>query len=421
MTGTAAGSGRVCRPQRPGDRPGRARAAWAVMALAAGQTLVWAGIYYIFPVLLLPWEAALGWPRAHLAAGISIAVLASAAGARLAGRLIDRGVGARMMAAAAALAGLGVMALGLVTQLWQFYLAWTWIGTMMAGCLYEPCFAIVTRARGMHARRPIVAITLVAGFASTISFPLTDALTRLVGWQVALHVIGAGVIVLAAPLLWLGVRGVEAGGIEAPHAAAPPRPEMAGGPARRRVFWLIALCFACAAILHGATLQHLLPYLSEQGHPGGFGVFIASLIGPMQVAGRLAVMAFERRVSLHVTTLSVFGLMGASAVVLLAFGGARAGALAFVVAFGSAYGIISVLRPLVARALLGGVNFGVTSGGLSAVYLVGSAAAPWLGALIWAVAGYQVMFALGAALAVLGGGLYLLSARRAGRPGTPAG
>jgi len=389
--------------------------------LALGQTLAWAGLFYVFPVLLLPWEQDFGWPREHLAAAISLAVLASAGGARFAGRLIDRGQGAPMMAGAAVLGGLGVMALGSVQTLWQFYAGWIWIGLMMAGCLYEPCFAILTRARGMAARRPIVVITLVAGFASTVSFPLTHLLTQALGWEAALRIIGAGVIVLAAPLLWAGVRGVEAGGIEAPASAMPVRAELAGGPARRRVFWLIALCFACIALLHGAVLQHLLPYLAEQGHAEGFGIFVASLIGPMQVAGRLAMTVAGSRISLHATTLGVFGVIAAAALTLLVFGAARAGALVFVAAFGAGYGIVSILRPLVARALLGGANFGATSGALSSVYLAGAAAAPWLGALVWAAAGYGAMLATGAALAVAGGALYLMATRRAGRPGEAPG
>lgn len=393
-----------------------AGAARAVLALALGQTLAWAGLFYVFPVLLLPWEASFGWSRGHLTGAISVAVLASAAGAQIAGRLIDRGMGAPMMAGAAALGGLGVMALGWVQTIWQFYLGWAWIGLMMSGCLYEPCFAIVTRARGMAARRPIVVITLVAGFASTVSFPLTHALTQQMGWDMAVRMIGAGVVVLAAPLLWLGVRGIEAGGIEASDAALPPRPELAGGLARRRLFWLIALGFACIALVHGAVLQHLLPYLAEQGHAEGYGIFIASLIGPMQVAGRVAMTVAGARLSLHATTCAVFGLIAAAVLTLLFLGQARAGALVFVAAFGAAYGIVSILRPLVARSLLGGVNFGATSGALSAVYLAGSAAAPWLGALIWSAAGYGAMLTVGGALALAGSAFYLLATRRAGHP-----
>jgi predicted MFS family arabinose efflux permease len=370
---------------------------------------------------LLPWEETFGWHRPHLTAAISLALLASAVGARIAGRLIDSGLGAPMMAGAAALGGLGVIVLGSIQTLWQFYAVWIWIGLMMAGCLYEPCFAIITRARGMAARRPIVVITLVAGFASTVSFPVTHLLTQAIGWEPALQGIGVGVIVLAAPLLWYGVRGIEADGIEAPSMTAPPRPELSGGSARRRVFWLIALCFACVAILHGAVLQHLLPYLAEQGHEEGFGIFVASLIGPMQVAGRLVLTVAGPRISLHAMTLLVFVLMIGSALTLLVFGGLEIGALVFVLAFGAAYGIVSILRPLVARALLGGVNFGATSGALSAVYLVGAASAPWLGAVIWAVAGYGAMLALGAVLAVAGAVFYMMATVRAGRPGIATG
>ena len=57
--------------------------------------------------------------------------------------------------------------LSLVDQLWQFYLLWAVLGMCMAGSMYEPCFALITRARGADAKRGIVLVTLIAGFAGT--------------------------------------------------------------------------------------------------------------------------------------------------------------------------------------------------------------------------------------------------------------
>ena len=142
-----------------------------VILLAIGQTLAWASIYYTFPALLLRWEQDMDWSKPEVTMAITLGVLISALMAPVAGRIIDAGRGGEMMAAAAVLGGALLVALSRVETLWQFYLVWGGIGLAMSGALYEPCFALVTRAKGAGAKGSIVLITLVAGFASTISFP----------------------------------------------------------------------------------------------------------------------------------------------------------------------------------------------------------------------------------------------------------
>ena len=116
----------------------------AVVVLAIAQTVVWAGLFYVFPALLLRWEQFYGWSKAELTAGITLALFLSAFAAPVAGRLIDHGKGPLMMAASSVIGGLCLAGLSQVTTIYQFYIVWGLIGVMLAGCLYEPCFALIT-------------------------------------------------------------------------------------------------------------------------------------------------------------------------------------------------------------------------------------------------------------------------------------
>jgi MFS family permease len=191
--------------------------------LAIAQTLIWACIYYSFPALLLHWEASLGWSRADLTGAVTLAIFMSAFCSPLYGRLIDAGKGALMMTAASLLGGLCMMGLSLVSELWQFYLLWAVLGVCMAGSMYEPCFALITRARGAKAKRSIIFVTLVAGFAGTVSFPVAHSLVQAFGWRSAVLCFGLTAILVVAPLMWLGASAVEKAGahrhIGNPHAA----------------------------------------------------------------------------------------------------------------------------------------------------------------------------------------------------------
>ncbi|MEM8630106.1 MAG: MFS transporter [Pseudomonadota bacterium] len=389
---------------------------YPIILLAAGQTLAWATLYYVFPALLLRWEQETGWSKAELTAAITLAVLVSALAAPLAGRLIDRGHGAAMMGGSAALGGLAVIALATATELWQFYTLWALIGLTFAGCLYEPCFALVTRARGANAKPAIILITLAAGFASTLSFPIVNGLAEAYGWRLAVATTGAVAVFVVAPLLWFGTRALDREGTaDEPKDAAP---ETANRHAflRRPEFWFLAFGFALGAVVHGATLHHLLPYLDEKGLSNDMAVLVASFIGPMQVAGRLAMMASERAISTHGVAIAAFLLLGLSVFLLLIGGSSPTALVGFVVFFGGAYGTVSIIRPIIARDVLGGRNFGAKSGALALPYLVGSATAPYLGALVWGVGGYNLMLAILVVLAALGCVLYLIARRLARRP-----
>ncbi|MBS9718957.1 MFS transporter [Pseudohalocynthiibacter aestuariivivens] len=385
----------------------------AILHLALGQTLVWAGLYYIFPASLLRWEQELGWSKTSLTAAITLAVLISAMLSPLTGRIIDKGRGPLMMAGSAFCGGIGLLFLSMVTELWQFYLVWAAIGMTMAGCLYEPCFALITRTRGEKAKSGIIFITLAAGFASTISFPVMHTLASQLGWRTATVMFGLMVILFVTPLLWSGARGLEQGRMDSTKNEEHETGKK-DGFLKRPTFWFLAIGFASIALVHGATLHHLLPILDERGISGEMAVLAASFIGPMQVAGRLAMMASEKYTSHHGIAVVAFVLIGLSIVLLAVSGASPAFLSSFVILFAGAYGTVSILRPLITRDILGQRNFGAKSGALALPYLGGSATAPYLGSLIWERGGYDVMLIILTILTVIGCCSYLVAHRLSG-------
>jgi len=380
-----------------------------ILTLAISQTLVWAGLFYVYPAMLLRWEVALGWSRPEITLGVTIAVLMSALSAPFAGRIIDAGRGPVLMGLTTMIGGLGVIALSQITQLWQFYALSVIIGITLAGCLYDACFSLLTHARGGEAKRGIVVITLVAGFAGTISFPAVHFLSEAFGWRGAAAIIGMIVVALVAPMQWRGARGVEAGFV----ASTTPSETAPRSFLRRPSFWLLGLGFAMLGLVHGSIIHHLMPLLAERGLPLEFAVLIASLIGPMQVAGRLGMVVSQRLLSHHQFMLIAFGAMTLAIVLLLISGDLRGLILIYVVIYGGAWGTVSILRPVIARDILGQENFGAKSGSLALIFLTATASSAYWGALIWGIGGYPLLLGLMIALALLGAAFYLAAQRLA--------
>ena len=381
-----------------------------ILYLAVAQTLAWAGLYYIFPALLVRWEQSLGWSKADLTGAITLTLFLSACASPVAGKLIDIGKGPIMMASSTILGGLCIFALSFATTPIVFYLIWGIIGITLAGSLYEPCFALITRAYGSHAKRGIIWVTLIAGFASTICFPISHLLAEVFGWRHTVQIFAAVVICIAAPLMWKGAQTVEQSGkrnrVEK-HESSKNYVVFV----RTWIFWFLALGFAFAAVIHGVTLHHLLAILHDQAIQPAVAVTAAAFIGPMQVIGRLVVVIFERHVSVHHLAIGCFLGIGGSVLFLLAAGYAPTLLVGFVILFGGSYGIVSIIRPLIARQILGGRSFGAKSGALALFYLTGSASAPFLGSLVWIIGGYGLVLPLLFILSLFGLGLYLATHR----------
>jgi predicted MFS family arabinose efflux permease len=315
-----------------------------------------------------------------------------------------------MMTSAVILGGCCLLLLTQVEYRWQFYLVWGVIGVCMAGSLYEPCFALITRARGEHAKRAIIIVTLVAGFAGTISFPVAHSMTLAFGWRSSVLLLGLVAILLVAPLMWLGASAVEQAGNARRTAIVHPVTSQRSF-LHSPVFWCLALGFGLGALMHGITLHHLLPILDERDIHPEVAVIAISFIGPMQVAGRLAMMATERHASNHHIAITCFVLMAISVLLLIGAAVTPALLIGFVILFGGAYGMVSIVRPLIAREMLGEQQFGAKSGALALVYLVGTASAPFMGSLVWSRGGYDLLLPGLIVLAVSGLGLYLSAHR----------
>ena len=410
------------------------RAAHAVLCLAFGETIVWAGFYYLFPALLLRWEADAGWSKTWLTAAFAAAIIVSAIVSPTAGRLIDRGHGPLVMGGSALAGAILLALLPFADTLPGFAVLWLGIGAAMGGCLYEPCFALVTRALGADARPAITRVTLVAGFAGTLSFPLNHFMAETAGWQGAVWLFAALVGCLGVPLIVLGARALEAsaglaseahghGGTgeatASPAVATPASASPAPALLRRPLFWYLAAGFSLLGFNHGVVLNHLLPILADRGVSLDLAVLAAAMIGPMQVAGRLALMLGGARLSnAWVTTLS-FAFVITATLCLIAAEFAPLLVIAFVVLQGSGYGVLSIMRPVMTREILGQARFGAISGAMAVPYLCAYALSPFVGSLLWAAGGYDVALAVVALLTLVGLACYRAALRHGSAPAIP--
>jgi MFS family permease len=384
----------------------------SVWLLAIGQTLTYAALYYAFAALLPDLEIATGWSKAQLAAGPTLAFLVTAGLTPFTGRLVDRGWGGELLIWMPVLGALALVGLAFVEMPFAWLVLWAVIGVAQAGSFYETCFAFLTRRLGDGARAAITKVTLVAGFASTLSFPLGHALGRAYGGQGALVAFAAVVVLGAVPANAYGV--VRLRRLQGVRVARPaPEPGALAEALRRPAFWAIAAIFGLTYLTHSVLITYALVLFQDRGAVEAMAVLAASCIGPAQVAGRVLLLMNERRVdngramiwSLGAILLACGLLWAAGIAPLLIFG--------FAVMQGMGIGLCSILRPVLLAQMLGRRGFGAISGAAAVAPILGTAAGPVFGAMLLGLGGGTAVYAACVAMSVvgLGLGIWLLQGR----------
>src|SRR5262245_22507715 len=247
-------------PTLPDVTPGPWR---AVLVLGVTQILAWGAIFYP-PVLTVPLIAAeRGWSMTFSMGGFSLALLTAGLVSPRVGLMIDRHGGHRVMPVGALLAALGLLLIVYAEHPVVYLAVWMLLGAATAASLYDPAFATLGRIFGAAARRPITALTLAGGFASTVSWPTTHLLLETVGWRGAYLVYAALLAGLAAPLLAFALPRTRADPAAPPDASAhAPRTVL---PPRGWPFVLAAAAFAAYAFVPSGLSAHLLAIFGRAG------------------------------------------------------------------------------------------------------------------------------------------------------------
>ena len=266
-----------------------------VWTMAVAQVISWGTLFYSFSLFVVPMQESLGWSRPLLNGALSLGLLSTGVVAFPVGTWIDHHGGRGVMTLCSLAGGLLLLAWAQVETPWVFYGIWVFIGASMAGVLYEPAFAVITAVFGPDARRGITALTLVAGFASTVFMPLTQLLIGTLGWRNALLILGALNLLVCLPLHAVFVPGTTGSHLpEAPQDDAPPAPELRA-ILRGRVFVGLAIWFTAYNAAQTAFIFQFVPLLTIWGVETAAILTSVAIIGPMQVVGRIVLMCFSAR------------------------------------------------------------------------------------------------------------------------------
>ena len=373
---------------------------YVIAALGLTQIVSWGVLYYAFPVLALLISNDTGWSVQRVNGAFTLGLVTAALAGIPAGRVLDRHGPWAVMSAGSALAGLSTAAIALSPSVAWFTGAWVAAGVAMAGVLYLPAFAAVTRWFSGEARiRTLTALTLAGGLASTVFAPLTAALADRLDWRGTYLVLAAILAAVTVPVHLVALR-------------RPWPPATQGAPAHgnsvasSRPFLLLAGAFTLSAFALYSVVISLVPLLTYRGASLGVAAWALGLGGVGQVIGRLGYGRLARKIRAVPRTVGILALGGATTAALGTLTGPTGLLVAVAMLAGAVRGITTLLQATAVTERWGTVGYGARSAVLAAPVTLAIAVAPWASASLAQVfGGYPPLFGALAVVSLVGAAL----------------
>jgi MFS family permease len=338
-----------------------------ILALGTTQTLAWASSYYLPAILADPIAHDLGVSSNWIFAAFSASLVISALLGPRVGRQIDLVGGRQVLSISNLTLAAGLALLGFTHSIPMLVIAWLLLGIGMGFGLYDAAFGALGRIYGNSARGAITGITLIAGFASTVGWPLTALGLEHIGWRDTCFAWAAAHILIGLPINFFmmpAVKGAKA------TVAASAKPHI---PIDRTMI-LLAFAFAAAWSVTGAMAAHFPRILEAAGASPVQAVAAGALIGPAQVAARIVEASLLSRYHPLVSTWLACLMHPIGAGIVAIFGGGAAGV--FAIFHGAGNGVLTIARGTLPLAIFGPQNYAYRLGIIGAPARMAQAAAP---------------------------------------------
>ena len=225
-------------------------------------------VYTVFGLFLIPIATEFGWPRAGVSFVLLIIAIAGAIGYPIVGRMIDR-YGARPVILtgnvlfAASVASVSLTEASRI----QFYSAYALIGITAA----IPSSVMFTKViAGWFDQRRGLFLGIAGGLGNGIGAALSPlfvyTLISSYGWRAGFQGIGAAIILIGFPVLYLLLRDPPRG---VSRSATEHLEKTAGlsltEALRTSTFWIILAAIALGAGCMTAIFAHVVPMLLDRG------------------------------------------------------------------------------------------------------------------------------------------------------------
>jgi len=329
-----------------------------VLSLGLTQTIGFASSYFLPAVLAHPMADSLGYPVSTVYAAFSVSLIVAAITVPFAGKYVDAYGGKRVLAASNIWFALSLAFLSQAQSEVSLFLGWASLGMAMGAGLYDIAFATVVRSRGSAAPPVIAGITVLAGFASTLGWPITHYLLSHFDWRQVLLAWAGAQLFLALPLNLSLVLPMQ------PHSMGKPGPDGAPLSAAEKnkipAMLILALAFVFTSFCSGVIVGHLPGLLQLFDVGVGTSILASMAFGPAQVTARLLLLFVQQKIRPVNAAILAMLIAPLGAVALVLFGPGVAILMAITLGFGN--GAMTIIKGTLPLSIFGEKGYGRRQG-----------------------------------------------------------
>ena len=352
-----------------------------ILTLGLTQTIGYGTLYYSYGVLAPAISAEFNIGIDWFFGAFTVGLLLGGLVAPFVGKMLDRQGARPVLAAGSLCASAALIACSLSPNIWWFSCAVIFMEAAACLVLYEAAFAGLTQIYRSEARRAITLITLIAGFASTIFWPLTQTLLEGFGWRATFAMFAIAHVLACAPLHWFVLKKARPVQKSTENKTETIEPLTLTGHVRQRAIVFYTIAIVVSGLVYAAFPVHMLKIIENEGFSAQAAALIAMFMGPAQVLSRLIEVMGGHRFDPLMTGKVALGALVASIAILLATPGSLVTAVLFATTYGVAQGLITIARGTVPLQLFGVHGYASLVGKITGMRLLANASSPFLFAL----------------------------------------
>lgn len=344
-------------------------------ALALAQILLWGGSFFILSVLAGPIMKEMKWSHPMVYGVLSASLLISGLVSSTIGKIINKYDKDYIVSYSGFVMAFGLAIIGFSQQFWVFVIGWLIIGLAMGMGLYDALFALLGKKYGTGASKSIIQITLISGFASTISWFVISYFLKIVEWRTICFVYSSLLLILIYPLHKFALN--------TPNKLSSNTKDILNINVkndfyRNKTFCLLLIYFTIGSIIMTGIMIHIIDILMSKQIALATAVGFAALLGPSQVGVRIIDLFLPKKAPEKTAIISAVAILLGLIVLLISTKIVFLG----VIIFGFGNGMRSILKGTLPLSLFKQDEYAIVMGKLAGFPLIAQAATPFIGGFI---------------------------------------
>lgn len=379
--------------------------AWIILVLSFLGVLAVQGVRLSFGAYIEPWEAEFAANRAQISLISAVSFIVYGVTVPIFGKLVDRFGVVRVFSLCILLTGVSTVCTAFASETWHLMVLYGIISSIGFGGA-SGVVATVAITNWFAARRGFAYGVLEAGFAAgqMIIVPASLFLIHGLGWQLAVSITGAFLIIVIFPIILLFLKNrpedkkmqpLGAGEHSSPREDAgqevrpaqhseqtPPSGRRSMHVLGSRVFWCLFLpFFICGYTTTGLMDTHLIPYSHGIGHSVEVTGVAVGLLAAFNIIGCVLSGILSDRWNPALLLGLLYALRALSMVILL-FAVDPVWLIVFAILFGLADFATVAPTTLIASVHFRSYSLGLVIGIFTLGHQIGSALGAWLPGLM---------------------------------------